>query len=48
MNLFFPHRIHWFLSAMINTDEEKKENIIYILKMINTLFKSENKNKKIN
>ena len=45
-SFFFAHRVHWFLSAMIDNAEEKKENIISILKMINTLFKSENKNKK--
>ena len=42
LNFFFAQRVHWFLSAMINSDEEKKDNIISILKMINTIFKSEN------
>ena len=46
-SFFFAHRIHWFLSAMINASQDKKEDIISILKMINTLFKSENK-KRIN
>ena len=45
-SFFFAHRVHWFLSAMINAAQEKKEDIITILKMINTLFKSENKGKK--
>ena len=45
-SFFFAHRVHWFLSAMINAAEEKKEDIIKILKMINTLFKSENFQKK--
>ena len=45
-SFFFAHRVHWFLSAMINAAEEKKEDIIKILKMINTLFKSENVSKK--
>jgi hypothetical protein len=45
-SFFFAHRVHWFLSAMINSAQEKKEDIISILKMINTLFKSESRNKK--
>ena len=45
-SFFFAHRVHWFLSAMINAAEEKKEDIIRILKMVNTLFKSENTLKK--
>ena len=45
-SFFFAHRVHWFLSAMINNAQEKKEDIISILKMINTLFRSENKSKK--
>jgi len=45
-SFFFAHRVHWFLSAMINASQEKKEDIINILKMINTLFKSENKKRK--
>ena len=46
-SFFFAHRVHWFLSAMINAAEDKKEDIIKILKMINTLFKSENASKKL-
>ena len=46
LSFFFAHRIHWFLSAMIGASEEKKESIIKILKMINTLFKSENEENK--
>ena len=46
LSFFFAHRIHWFLSAMIEASEDKKESIIKILKMINTLFKSENVSKK--
>ena len=45
-SFFFAHRVHWFLSAMINNAQEKKDDIISILKMINTLFKSESKKKK--
>ena len=45
-SFFFAHRVHWFLSAMINAAEDKREDIIRILKMINTLFKSENAVKK--
>ena len=45
-SFFFAHRVHWFLSAMINASQDKKEDIISILKMINTLFKSENKKRK--
>ena len=45
-SFFFAHRVHWFLMAMINAAEEKREDIIRILKMINTLFKSENAEKK--
>ena len=45
-SFFFAHRVHWFLSAMINASQEKKDDIISILKMINTLFKSENKKRK--
>ena len=44
-SFFFAHRVHWFLSAMINASQEKKEDIISILKMVNTLFKSESKKK---
>ena len=43
---FFAHRVYWFLSAMINSSQEKKDDILEIIKMINTLFKSENKKKK--
>ena len=45
-SFFFAHRVHWFLSAMINASQEKKDDIISILKMINTLFKSENQRRK--
>ena len=45
-SFFFAHRINWFLSAMINSSQEKKNDIIDMLKMINTLFKSENPKKK--
>ena len=45
-SFFFAHRVHWFLSAMINCAQEKKEDIVSILKMINTLFKSESQSKK--
>ena len=42
-SFFFAHRVQWFLSAMINAAEEKKESIINILKMVNTVFKSPTK-----
>ena len=42
-SFFFAHRVHWFLSAMINAAEEKKEKIIEILKLVNTVFKSPSK-----
>ena len=45
-SFFFAHRVHWFLSAMIEASQEKKESIIKILKMINTLFKSESEDNK--
>ena len=45
-SFFFAHRVHWFLSAMINAAQDKKNDIINILKMINTLFKSENKKRR--
>ena len=45
-SFFFAHRVHWFLSAMINAAQEKKEDIINILKMINTVFKSPEKKSK--
>jgi phosphatidylinositol 4-kinase len=44
LNFFFAQRVHWFLSAMINVEEEKRKDIINILQMINTLFKSEENN----
>ena len=45
-SFFFAHRIHWFLASMVNAVEEsKKEEIINIIKMISTLFKSEAVNK---
>ena len=47
LSFFFAHRVHWFLSAMIEASQDKKENIIQILKMINTLFKSESEENKI-
>ena len=47
LSFFFAHRVHWFLSAMIEASKEKKDNIIQILKMINTLFKSENEENKV-
>ena len=37
-SFFFAHRVHWFLSAMINAAQDKKDDIINILKMINTYF----------
>ena len=45
-SFFFAHRVHWFLLAMIKYAQEKKQEIISILKMVNTLFKSESKQKK--
>ena len=42
-SFFFAHRVHWFLSAMINAAEEKKGSIVRILKAVNTLFKSPEK-----
>ena len=45
-SFFFSHRVHWFLSAMIDAAQDKKDDIINILKMINTLFKSENKKRR--
>ena len=42
-SFFFAHRVHWFLSAMINAAQEKKQDIINILKMVNTVFKSPSK-----
>ena len=46
LSFFFAHRVHWFLSAMIEASQDKKESIIKILKMINTLFKSESEENK--
>ncbi len=45
-SFFFAHRVHWFLLAMIKYAQEKNEQIVNILKMVNTLFKSESKQKK--
>ena len=45
-SFFFAHRVHWFLSAMINAAQEKKQDILNILKMVNTVFKSPSKNMK--
>ena len=45
-SFFFAHRVQWFLSAMINNSQEKRDDIISILKMVNTLFKSESKKKR--
>ena len=45
-SFFFAHWVHWFLSAMINAAEEKKQDIINILKMVNTVFKSPSKKAK--
>ena len=45
-SFFFAHRVQWFLSAMINSSQEKREDIISTLKMVNTLFKSKVKIKK--
>ena len=45
-SFFFAHRVHWFLSAMINNSQDKKEEIENILKLISTVFKSEDKKKK--
>ena len=45
-SFFFAHRVHWFLSAMINAAQEKKQDIINILKMVNTVFKSPSKKMK--
>ena len=46
LSFFFAHRVHWFLSAMIDASQEKKDSIIKIIKMINTLFRSENEENK--
>ena len=42
-SFFFAHRVHWFLLAMINSAQDKKENVIKNLKNMNTLFLSETK-----
>ena len=42
-SFFFAHRVHWFLAAMVNAAQEKKHDVINTLKMINALFKSEDK-----
>ena len=42
-SFFFAHRVHWFLSAMINAAQDKKQDIVNILKMVNTVFKSPSK-----
>ena len=42
-SFFFAHRVHWFLAAMINSAQEKKDDVINTLKMVNALFKSETK-----
>lgn len=47
-SFFFAHRVHWFLASMIDAAEESKnEEIINIIKMISTLFKSENSRKNL-
>ena len=43
LRFFFAPRVSWFLSAVINAAQEKKQDIINILKMVNTLFKSPSK-----
>lgn len=45
-SFFFAHRVHWFLSAMLNNDQENIENIRHMLYMVNSIFKTENKQKK--
>ena len=45
-SFFFAHRVHWFLSAMINNAQDKREDIENMLKLISTVFKSEDKKKK--
>ena len=42
-SFFFAHRVHWFLSAMINSAQDKKDDVIKNLKNMNTLFLSETK-----
>ena len=34
-SFFFAYRVQWFFSAMINSTQEKKDDIIWIIKMIN-------------
>jgi phosphatidylinositol 4-kinase len=46
LSFFFAHRVHWFLSAMLEDSQTKKDSIINIIKMINTIFKSENEESK--
>ena len=38
-SFFFAHRVHWFLLAMIKYAQEKKDEIINILKMVMELLK---------
>ena len=45
-SFFFAYRVQWFFSAMINSTQEKKDDIIWIIKMINALIKSESQKKK--
>ena len=45
-SFFFAHRVHWFLSAMINATNDKNNEILNILKMIHTVFKSPDKKMK--
>ena len=45
-SFFFAHRVHWFLAAMVNHAQEKKDDVINTLKMVNALFKSESKKMK--
>ena len=45
-SFFFAHRVHWFLSAMINATNDKNNEILNILKMIHTVFKSTEKKMK--
>ena len=37
-SFFFAHRVHWFLSAMINNAQEKRDEIISILRPIIYIF----------
>ena len=45
-SFFFAHRVHWFLSAMINAAKDKDNEILKILKMIHTVFRSPDKKKR--